>query len=150
MISSTRIRRELSTGKLDTVNELLGEPYLICGEVVHGKALGRTIGMPTANLRPESGKVLPVFGVYATTAEIEGREYAGVTNIGRKPTVGAGYVSVETLLLNFSGDLYGKEMTVRFHHFLRREKKFAGIELLREQMKKDKERAQELLMPSDH
>ncbi|MBO5484490.1 MAG: bifunctional riboflavin kinase/FAD synthetase [Lachnospiraceae bacterium] len=144
-ISSTRIRWELSTGKLDKVNELLGAPYFICGEVVHGNALGRTIGMPTANIIPEQGKVLPVFGVYATTVEVDGKEYAGVTNIGLKPTVGAENATVETILINFSGDLYGKEMVVRFHHFLRREKKFAGLEQLREQMEKDKQRAQELL-----
>lgn len=145
IISSTRIRWELSTGKLDKVNELLGEPYFICGEVVHGNALGRTIGMPTANMLPEQGKVLPVFGVYATTVEVDGKEYAGVTNIGLKPTVGAEHVTVETLLDDFSGDLYGKEIVVRFHHFLRREKKFAGVELLREQMERDREQARKSL-----
>lgn len=145
IISSTRIRWELSTGKLHKVNELLGEPYFIYGKVVHGNALGRTIGMPTANMELEPGKVLPVFGVYATTVEIEGRQYGGVTNIGLKPTVGAEHATVETLLLDFSGDLYGKEIAVRFHHFLRREKKFAGIEQLREQMEKDRQRAQEML-----
>lgn len=147
-ISSTRIRWELSTGKLDKVNELLGAPYFICGEVVHGNALGRTIGMPTANIMPEQGKVLPVFGVYATTVLVEGRVYAGVTNIGLKPTVGAEHATVETTLLDFSGDLYGKQIVVSFHHFLRREKKFAGLPQLREQMEKDKMQAQRLLADS--
>lgn len=147
-ISSTRIRWELSTGKLDKVNELLGAPYFVCGEVVHGNALGRTIGMPTANIMPEPGKVLPVFGVYATTVEVDGKEYAGVTNIGLKPTVGAENATVETTLLDFSGDLYGKEMVVRFHHFLRQEKKFAGLKQLGEQMERDKKMAQELLCPT--
>lgn len=145
VISSTRIRWELSVGKLEKVNELLGEPYFICGEVVHGNALGRTIQMPTANQMPEAGKVLPVFGVYATTVVVDGECYPGVTNIGLKPTVGAEDASVETHLLDFDGDLYGREIIVSFHHFIRREKKFAGIDALRIQMEKDKKRARELL-----
>lgn len=145
VVSSTRIRWELSTGKLDKVNELLGAPYFICGEVVHGNALGRTIEMPTANMVPEQGKVLPVFGVYATTAEVAGKRYRAVTNIGLKPTVGAENATVETYLLDFSGDLYGKEMKVCFHHFLRQEKKFAGISQLQEQMERDRLQAQQLL-----
>lgn len=145
VVSSTRIRWELSTGRLDQVNKLLGAPYFICGEVVHGNALGRTIEMPTANMIPEPGKVLPVFGVYATTAEVEGKRYRAVTNIGLKPTVGAEDVTVETYLLDFSGELYGKEMKVCFHHFLRQEKKFAGIAQLKEQMEQDRSQALQIL-----
>ncbi len=145
IISSTRIRWELSTGKLEKVNELLAAPYFICGTVVHGNALGRTIGMPTANIIPQNGKVLPVFGVYATTVNVDDKIYFGVTNIGLKPTVGAEDATVETMLLNFSGNLYGKEILVYFHHFLRREKKFAGLDKLKEQIEKDKEQAMKLL-----
>lgn len=144
VISSTRIRWELSVGKLEMVNELLGEPYFICGKVVHGNALGRTIKMPTANLVPEPEKVLPVFGVYATTVMVDQERYCGVTNIGLKPTVGAEEVSVETHLLDFDGDLYDREIIVSFHHFIRREKKFADIDMLRAQMERDKQCAREL------
>lgn len=144
-ISSTRIRWELSTGRLEKVNELLGAPYFVYGTVIHGNALGHTIGMPTANLAPSPTKVLPVYGVYATSVEVDGKTYAGVTNIGLKPTVGAENAGVETTLLNFDGDLYGHQMLVRFHHFLRREKKFENLSALQTQMQKDKARAAELL-----
>mgnify|MGYP002795726577 CR=1 FL=1 len=112
VISSTRIRRELAEGKIETANRLLGDPYFVSGEVVHGNALGRTIGMPTANLVPGSQKLLPVYGVYASRVEVDGKIYAGVTNVGVKPTVGASQANVETTLLHFDGDLYGKQMKV--------------------------------------
>lgn len=142
-VSSTRIRWELSCGRLDQVNALLGAPYFIIGTVVHGNALGRTLGMPTANLVPDPGKVLPAYGVYATLVRIGDETYAGVTNIGLKPTVGAENVTVETTLLDFDGDLYGREITVYFYHFLRREQKFSGLEELTRQMEQDRDQARE-------
>ena len=107
VISSTRIRRELAQGRIEKANRLLGDPYFVRGEVVHGNALGRTIGMPTANLLPGEQKLLPVYGVYATRVEVEGKTYGGVTNVGVKPTIGADRANVETTLLVFVGKLYG-------------------------------------------
>lgn len=145
VVSSTRIRKALLAGKLSHVNRLLGQEYFISGEVVHGNALGRTLNMPTANLIPSQGKLLPVFGVYATKVFVDGRAYSGVTNIGCKPTVGSEITTVETTLLDFQGDLYGKDMTVSFLDFIRPEKKFNGLEALKVQMEMDKEKARELL-----
>ena len=145
VVSSTRIRWELSGGRLEKVNELLGSPYFIAGEVVHGNALGRTLGMPTANLVPDSSKVLPAYGVYATLVELEGKTYVGVTNIGLKPTVGAENASVETTILDFQEDIYGKELKVSFYYFLRREKKFPNLSALTLQMEKDKKQAMQLM-----
>lgn len=144
VISSTRIRRELADGRIETANGLLGEPYFVSGEVMHGNALGRTIGMPTANLLPEEQKLLPVYGVYATRVEVDGQTYAGVTNVGMKPTVGADRVSVETTLLNFDGNLYGKRITVYFLYFLRPEQKFDSLEELKDQIERDKEEAEKI------
>ena len=145
VISSTRIRRELAEGKIETANRLLGDPYFVSGEVVHGNALGRTIGMPTANLVPGSQKLLPVYGVYASRVEVDGKIYAGVTNVGVKPTVGASQANVETTLLHFDGDLYGKQMKVYFLYFLRPEQRFESLDALKAQMAYDKKRAEELL-----
>ena len=144
VISSTRIRRELADGRIETANGLLGEPYFVSGEVMHGNALGRTIGMPTANLLPEEQKLLPVYGVYATRVEVDGQTYAGVTNVGMKPTVGADRVSVETTLLNFDGNLYGKRITVYFLYFLRPEQKFDSLEELKDQIERDKAEAEKI------
>lgn len=144
VISSTRIRRELADGRIETANGLLGEPYFVSGEVMHGNALGRTIGMPTANLLPEEQKLLPVYGVYATRVEVDGQTYAGVTNVGMKPTVGADRVSVETTLLNFDGNLYGKRITVYFLYFLRPEQKFDSLEELKAQIERDKAEAEKI------
>ena len=144
VISSTRIRRELADGRIETANGLLGEPYFVSGEVMHGNALGRTIGMPTANLLPEEQKLLPVYGVYATRVEVDGQRYAGVTNVGMKPTVGADRVSVETTLLDFDGNLYGKQITVYFLYFLRPEQRFDSLEELKAQMERDKAEAEKI------
>ncbi len=145
VISSTRIRRELAEGSMETANRLLGEPYFVSGEVVHGNALGRTIGMPTANLLPGEQKLLPAYGVYATRVEVDGQTYSGVTNVGVKPTIGSESVNVETTLLHFDGDLYGKPMKVYFLHFLRPEQRFENLEKLKVQMAYDKSRAEMLL-----
>jgi riboflavin kinase/FMN adenylyltransferase len=145
VVSSTRIRTKLSEGKIREANLLLGSPYFILGEVVHGNALGRTIGMPTANLIPPEEKLLPMYGVYASTVIVDGITYQGVTNLGVKPTVGSSNVSVETTLLDFSGDLYGKQIQVCFHDFLRKEQKFENIEQLRQQILCDRKRAKQLL-----
>lgn len=144
VISSTRIRGELAQGRIKKANCLLGDPYFVRGEVVHGNALGRTIGMPTANLLPGEQKLLPAYGVYATRVEADGKIYGGVTNVGVKPTIGADRANVETTLLHFDGDLYGKQITVYFLEFLRPEQRFDSLEELKAQMSRDKAKAEKL------
>lgn len=144
VISSTRIRGELAQGRIEKANRLLGDPYFVRGEVVHGNALGRTIGMPTANLLPGEQKLLPAYGVYATRVEADGKVYGGVTNVGVKPTIGADRANVETTLLHFDGDLYGKQITVYFLEFLRPEQRFDSLEELKAQMSRDKAKAEKI------
>lgn len=144
VISSTRIRGELAQGRIEKANCLLGDPYFVRGEVVHGNALGRTIGMPTANLLPGEQKLLPAYGVYATRVEADGKIYGGVTNVGVKPTIGADRANVETTLLHFDGDLYGKQITVYFLEFLRPEQRFDSLEELKAQMSRDKAKAEKI------
>lgn len=137
-ISSTRVRKALNEGNIEKVNELLGFPYYVEGIITHGAHLGRTIDMPTINVMPDDIKLLPPFGVYATRVLIEGVWYDGVTNIGRKPTVGENNArGVETYLLHTKGDFYGKKARVCLEHFQRPEQKFSGILELKNQMQKD-------------
>lgn len=141
VVSSTRIRSLLQKGKLERANQLLGEAFFFMGEVIHGNALGRTMQMPTANVRPEPGKILPPAGVYASVVTIGGKRYPAVSNLGYKPTVGADSICLESYLLDFNQDIYGQEIMVSLYHFLRPEQKFAGLEELRRQMLQDKMQA---------
>ena len=142
IISSTRIREALAKGDLSLANELLGMPYMVQGEVVHGNEIGRTLDMPTANQIPDARKILPPFGVYASKVSFEGKQYYGVTNLGVKPTIpGENQVGAETCLLHFKGNLYGKNLQVELCRFLRGERKFAGLEQLMHQMEADKKNA---------
>lgn len=145
IISSTKIRTLLQTGKLSRANQFLGEPFFFYGEVVHGNALGRTLQMPTANLIPGPEKVLPPTGVYVATVVVQGEEYPAVTNLGYKPTVGSGQVGVESCLLNFDQDIYGEKIRVRLHQFLRPEQKFDSLDALCSQMAQDKRQAAKAL-----
>lgn len=138
IVSSTRIREALTEGKMELAARLLGEPYSITGEVVHGRKLGRTIGMPTINIELSKEKALPPNGVYASLTEIDGKDYAGVTNIGVKPTVGAeSFRLAETYIFDYSGNLYGKELKTNLYAFERSEQKFSSIEELKAQMEQD-------------
>lgn len=145
IISSTLIRDKLENGDIMRANKLLGRTYFIEGGVIHGKALGRRLNMPTANIIPNQEKVLLPSGVYATTVILDGKRYPAVTNIGRKPTVGTNDIGVETCILNFNKDIYGQNIMVEFHEFLRHERKFPDIEHLQNQMEHDKVRAAEIL-----
>ena len=138
-ISSTYVREELEKGNIEKVNTLLGYPYFTRGEIVHGRQLGRTIGVPTANLIPPDVKKLPPNGVYITQSLIGNRLYQGITNVGYKPTVKENFLGVETYLFSCDEDLYGQEAEVRFYKYLRPEKKFASLEELKEQLHKDVE-----------
>ena len=138
-ISSTYIREELKEGHIDIVNDMLGYEYFVWGEVVHGAHLGHTIGIPTINIMPEKVKLVPKFGVYVTTIDFDGRIYHGVTNVGTKPSVSnENIVGIETHILDYNGDLYGRFVKVTFKSFLRPEMKFNSLEELTSQMNKDK------------
>lgn len=138
-ISSTVIRAELKSGHMERVQDLLGYPYFISGEVIHGNERGRTIGIPTANLIPPPEKMLPPFGVYASRSSVGGHELEGMTDIGTKPTVGGAEVGVETHFHHFHGNLYGRQMKVSLLHFTRPEEKFASFEELHERLLRDRE-----------
>lgn len=136
-VSSTHIRALLEKGEVEQANRFLGHPHILSGEVISGRKLGRTLGIPTANLALRSDAVKLPHGVYACKARVEGKEYLAVTNIGNRPTVGGHRVTVEPWLLDFEGDLYGKTITLEFHAFLRPEKKFDSLEALKAEIEKN-------------
>jgi len=145
-ISSTRIRRALQDGYPERATAALGRPWEIRGEVVHGDRLGRVLGWPTANLW--LGRHLePARGVYAVTVALpDGREVKGVANIGRRPTLGGDpETRLEVHLFDFDEDLYGQEVGVRMHHFLRPDEKFANLEELKAAIASDAEQARAAL-----
>lgn len=120
--------------------------WRLTGCVVHGKGLGRTVEMPTANLQPDPGQQLPRVGVYATQAELDGRRYPAVTNVGERPTVDRErVVTVETYIIGFHEDLYGQRMTVLFWEYLRPTVKMASLDAVKEQVRRDSLRTLELL-----
>ena len=137
-ISSTYVREKIADGNIRKANELLGYSYFIKSEILHGKKLGRRIGMPTINMILPENKLLPPNGVYVTEVLVEGEKYMGVTNVGCKPTVSEErIVGVETYIDNFCQDLYGEKIVVSFLEFIRPEMKFASIDELKAQMESD-------------
>ena len=136
-ISSSHIRSLLEEGQMEQAVRFLGHPHILTGAVVSGRKLGRTLGIPTANLLIPEGVVQLRHGVYACKAIAEGKEYLAVTNIGSRPTVGGHRVTVEPWLMDFDGDLYGKEITLCFHAFLRPERKFDSLEELKVEIQKN-------------
>ncbi len=144
-VSSTHIRGLLEQGAVDAANRFLGHPHILSGEVVSGRHLGRTLGIPTANLLLPEGTVKLPHGVYACVAVAEGQRYTAVTNIGSRPTVGGHRVTVEPWILDFDGDLYGKQLTLEFHKFLRSERKFDSLEALKAQIQQDAAETRKLL-----
>lgn len=141
IISSTKIREYLQNGNMEMVNLFLGEEYFICGEVRAGEEIGRKLESPTANLFVGEEKLLPRFGVYATTVDIDGKKFFGVTNVGVKPTVGDFPAGIETFLFHFHNNIYGKKICVHFCKFLREERRFGSLEALKKQIETDKEQA---------
>ncbi|MGL5174906.1 MAG: riboflavin kinase, partial [Cetobacterium sp.] len=138
IISSTFIREMLATGNLDIANRCLGQPFLIIGEVVHGRKLGRIMGFPTANLKILN-KIYPPFGIYGGRVRIEGEEssWNAVINIGKNPTLKPDERSIEVHILDFDRDIYGKRIYVSLMEFLREEKKFNSMDELKETIKND-------------
>ena len=144
VVSSTRVRRLVSEGRLDEAGALLGHYYAVDGTVVNGQKRGRELGFPTANICPEN-ELVPPAGVYATTMNIEGVAYPSITNIGLRPTFEAGEsVVIETHVLDFDKDVYGQKVRLGFVQRLRDEKKFDGVEALKAQIEADRIRANDL------
>src|SRR5215213_480872 len=140
-ISSSRIRELLAAGRVNLARRMLGRPYGVEGRVVRGYERGRTIGFPTANLRP-ANRVIPRGGVYVTATLIDGAWRRSVTNVGVRPTFeDTAEPSVETFVMDWDGDLYGDVVRVRFLHRLRDERRFAGVEELKRQIHADAARA---------
>ena len=145
-VRSVEIRRRLREGDVAGAAELLGRAPTVGGEVVHGAGRGRTIGIPTANLAVPPERVVPANGVYAGRAQDPPR--TAVVNVGVRPTVGGGERTVEAHLLDFDGDLYGRQLTVELLARLREERKFPSLDALVEQIHRDIGAARELLDPA--
>lgn len=146
-ISSSVIRALLKEGNITQANHYLGYSYYLDGTVVNGYKVGRKLGFPTANLLPSCpDKLIPAEGVYAVYTYIEGQRYKGMLNIGCRPTVHNGTNrSIEVNILDFSGDIYHKQMRIEFQHFIRKEQSFPNLDALIEQLKEDKNTVSELL-----
>lgn len=136
-VSSTHIRALIEQGDMGEASRFLGHPHILSGEVVSGRQLGRTMGVPTANIAVPAGVICPKRGVYACKAIVDGQEYRSVTNIGSRPTVGGHQVRAESWLLDFDGDLYGKHIMLLICKFLRPERKFDSLEELKAQIQLD-------------
>lgn len=143
-ISSTRIRALLEAGETAAAVRLLGHPHLLTGMVTQGKRLGRTLGIPTANLAPAEGVLVPRFGVYAANAVFDGENRRAVVNIGTRPTVGGQNVTVEPWILDFDGDLYGHTLRLELLDFLRPEKKFSSLDELKAEILKNAEQVRNM------
>lgn len=143
IISSTNIRKELVNGNVRKAFNMLSRPYMLSGKVIDGKKLGRTIGFPTANLEINKQKVIPKKGVYYTNVKINEKIFKGITSVGNNPTVNGQELTVETYILDFSNDIYGKEINIYFIDRIRDEIKFNNIHELIEQLKKDRKFAEE-------
>lgn len=146
-ISSSEIRKELAAGKVEQARQLLTYPYKLKGTVVSGYQVGRTIGFPTANIRvDEPFKVIPGKGVYAVRVLLEGKEYKGMLYIGCRPTVNNDNgISLEVNILDFSGDIYNREIEVIFEHYVRNDIKFQSLDELKQQLTNDRDTVLSLL-----
>jgi len=141
-VSSTKIRKALLAGAIEKANSYLGYYFMLTGTVVKGENLGTKLGFPTANLEiSESYKLIPKSGAYVVKATIEGVRYNGMLNIGNRPTVAGKHQTIEAHFFDFKGDLYGKTIQVDMLSYLRDEQKFESVEVLKQQLQKDKVRA---------
>ncbi len=138
-ISSTYIREEIAAGHIEKAHRLLGYPFFVEGNVLHGRKLGKAVlGIPTINLIPPSEKLLPPMGVYVTSTEYAGKHYPGITNVGCKPTIqGENPIGVETHLFDISEDMYGRMVRVSFLKRVRPEQRFDSLDALKAQMEQD-------------
>ncbi len=145
VVSSTLIRQALAQGDMAKVTKLMGHPFDLVGEVVPGEKRGQALGFPTANLDIQPQQALPGDGVYATVAQVDGKRFASATNVGTRPTFGDGARTVEVHLLDYQGDLYGKQVKTEFVWKLRNEQYFTSSEQLKRQMKEDIENVRAIL-----
>lgn len=145
-VSSTKIRHALLEGQVAQANRFLGYRYPISGTVVHGREVGRTLGMPTANIQPDfKWKLTPGIGVYAAWAVVDGARFPAAVNIGMRPTIGKDEApTIEAHLIGFQGDLYDRKVTLEFDQRIREERKFSDLEALKAQMLLDREQASKL------
>lgn len=143
-VSSTEIRSALQRGDVEYANRLLGREYSLAGEVVRGAGRGRTLGFPTANVRPERLPLVPL-GVYACRAAVGGAVHRAVVNLGRQPTFGENEVAIEAHLFDFEGELYRKRIALSLVRRLREERKFPSVDALRRQIAADTAEARRIL-----
>lgn len=145
-VSSTKIRKALQDGNMDLANEYLGYTYFLTGDVVKGKQLGRTIGFPTANIQiEEEYKLIPKNGVYIVKTFIDQKEVFGMMNIGFNPTVNGQKQTIEVNLFDFDADIYGQKLEISLLKYIREEQKFESVDLLKEQLNRDKKTALEFV-----
>ncbi len=137
-VSSTVIRSLIEGGKIEEANELLGSPYTFFGKVEHGESLGKKLGFPTLNTKIQDGKATPKSGVYRSAVLLDGKVISAVTNIGKCPTFGEREIHLETHLIDFGGDIYGKDIKIFLLGYLREERLFSSKEELVMQIKVDK------------
>ncbi len=145
LVSSTLIRQALIQGDMKRVEKLMGHHFYLRGKVITSDKRGRALGFPTANLESKPQQALPNNGIYATITHVDGKQFPSATNIGTRPTFGEGRKMVENHLLNYKGNLYGKEIRVEFVQKLRDEKRFASSEELKTQIERDVRKVQALL-----
>ena len=145
-VSSTKIRKALEQGDIETANDYLGYPYFLTGNVVKGRKIGRTINYPTANIHiAEKYKLIPKIGIYITRTSIDNKTYYGLTSIGTNPTVNGDTKTIETHVLDFQGDLYDKKLEVAFLKYIRGEEKFDSVQDLQHAIEQDEAYAREYL-----
>jgi riboflavin kinase/FMN adenylyltransferase len=148
--SSTRVRECLRAGNFAEAEAVLGHPYWLAGTVITGQKLGRTLGYPTANLALTVRQVVPADGIYAVRARLDdGRPFGGACSIGNRPTIAGAGRSIETYLLDFNEDIYGRGLELRFVRWLRGEERFDSLEALTAQMARDVEEAREWVFPAE-
>lgn len=149
VVSSTAIRNALAQGDMNRVHNLIGRYFSLSGRVISGTGRGRELGFPTANLDLDPGQALPADGIYATRAYIDDRAYQSVTNIGKRPTFDGRERTVEVYILDYQGDLYGRELRIDILRRLRDEKKFSTAEELKKQIMADVEQGRAVLRGKD-
>ncbi len=138
-VSSTKIRKALEEGDINTANQLLGNAYSLTGRVVSGDKLGRLLGFPTANIEVDTAfKLIPADGIYAVTVRYEHQTFKGMLYIGNRPTINGIKRNIEVNIFDFDKDIYGDSLTINFHSLIRQDKKFSDLEGLRGQLAADK------------
>ena len=145
-ISSTKIRKLLENGEIEKANHYLGYSFFLYGKVIKGNAIGKTIGFPTANIEIENKwKLHPANGVYAVKVALKGKEYRGMMNIGNNPTVDGDNKSLEIHIFDFSADIYGEVLQIKFIKKIREEKKFENLDALKKQLVLDKNKISHII-----